>query len=127
MATGPNGATASQSITVTVNNPTTPPPAAPPVIVIAGGTTINTISRFLTLDASGSYSPEGYTPLTFLWTSINNSAAIINPTSPMPNIQLEEIGGIYLLNLTVTDSKGNSATQVVTINFTNVKVQSQPQ
>jgi len=127
MATGPNGATASQSITVTVNNPTTPPPAAPPVIVIAGGTTINTISRFLTLDASGSYSPEGYTPLTFLWTSVNNSAAIINPTSPMPNIQLEEIGGIYLLNLTVTDSKGNSATQVVTINFTNVKVQSQPQ
>jgi hypothetical protein len=112
---------------VTVNTPVTPPPATPPVVVIAGGNTINTISRFITLDASASYSPTGNTPLTFMWTSVNNSAAIINPTSPMPNIQLNEVGGIYLLNLTVTDSKGNSAVAVVTINFTHSTVQSKPQ
>lgn len=124
MATGSNGATASQSVTVTVNTPIPPPPGTPPVVVIAGGNTINTISRFLTLDATGSYSPSGNTPLTFLWTSVNNSAAILNATSPTPSIQLNQVGGIYLLNLTVTDSKGNAATQVVTINFSNVKVQS---
>jgi hypothetical protein len=42
------------------------------------------------------------------------------------NIQLNDISGVYTMNLTVTDSKGNSSTTVVTINFSNIKVQGQP-
>jgi hypothetical protein len=126
LATGSNGATASKSITVTVTPASPPPSTTPPVIVIAGGNTINTISRFLTIDASGSYSPGGNTPLTFLWTSSGQSIAILNSTSPIVNIQLNDISGVYTMNLTVTDSKGNSSTTVVTINFSNLKVQGQP-
>ncbi len=38
-------------------------------------------------------------------------------------LQLCLIGGTYLFNLTVTDSKGNSTTQVISILFANQKVQ----
>jgi hypothetical protein len=124
IATGANGQTASKDVTVTVGG-VNPPPGGGPVIVIAGGPTITTVFRQITIDASGSFSPAGNNPLTFEWNSVDGTAAIINANSPKPSIILNQIGnglgqvgGVYLFHLTVTDSKGNSTTQTITVNFT---------
>ena len=123
IATNQSGQTDTQTVTVKVTPPPTPPPNNNPVVVVAGGTNITTIYRFIYPDASGSYSPIGNTPLTYNWTVQYNAAVIINPNSPTPIIEFGLIGGTYLFNLTVTDSKGNSTTQVITILFANQKVQ----
>lgn len=114
IATAQNGQTDQQTLTVTVGGAGGPGP----VIVIAGGTSINTFSRFITLDASGSTSPAGNLPLTFKWVSVNDRALVLNANSPTPNIQLGFFADVYLFNLTVTDSKGNSSTATVAVRLT---------
>ncbi len=117
VATGAGGGVDQQSLTVNV-------PAGPggggggqaPTIVIQGGNTINTNFRFVTLDASKSFSPSGNTPLTFEWMSVNDRAVISNANSGVANVVLGVQPGSYLFHLTVTDSKGNqSQTTVVVI------------
>ena len=106
-----------QTLTVKVTQPTNNP-GNPPVIVFAGGNSIVSPYRDLRLDASGSYSPSNNTPLTFYWTVQNtNPAAILNPTSATPDVQLGGPSGNYIFNLTVTDSKGNSSTATLTVLF----------
>ena len=83
------------------------------MIVVAGGNNQSTFTRFVTLDASGSTSPNG--PLTFKWVSVNDRALVLNANSARPNIQLGTIADVYLFNLTVTDSLGNSSTAVIAI------------
>ena len=73
--------------------------------------------RFFTLDASGSTSPGGNNPLTYLWQSINDNALVINASAPRTQVQLGTIMGSYVFRLTVTDSKGNSSTAIVTLNL----------
>ncbi len=116
IATGENGVTASKSLTVTVGS-TPPPTAAPPVIVIAGGSTQTTTVRSIQLDASGSSSAAGNNPLTFSWATLYGSAEVINGNTAKPNIVLGPTPGPYYFNLTVTDSKGMSTTQEVTITY----------
>jgi hypothetical protein len=120
IATAASGQTAQQSLTVTVPAPPGGGGTSPstPVIVIQGGTTVNTNFRFITLNAMGSYSPSGNNPLSFVWTSLNDKAFITNPNSPTPSVTLGLTSGVYLFQLTVTDSKGNQATAIVTVNFT---------
>lgn len=116
--TGPGGQSDSASVTVQVSQPVTPTPPAGPTIVIAGGTTQQTINRDNYPDASGSFSPQGNNPLTFFWTSPN--AAVLNPTSPKPQIQLPTADGDYVVYLTVTDSKGNSSTATIVYQYRGV-------
>ncbi len=120
VATGPNGQTVTKTVDVKVTQPTTPP-VEQPTVVIAGGTFQQTIYRDIVIDASQSFSPIGNNPLTFSWTSRNNQAAILTPNSAMPRVQLGIIGGDYLFDVTVTDSKGNKTTVTVTIRFQNVR------
>jgi hypothetical protein len=124
IATGQSGQTDTQTVTVKVN------PGGGgggngnnPVVVVAGGFSLTTIYRFIYPDASASYSPVGNNPLTFNWTVRNNAAVILNANSPTPVIEFGFIGGTYQFDLTVTDSKGNSTTQLITILFANTKVQ----
>jgi len=117
-ATGPNGQTATATVTVNVTQPTPPGPPPGPTIVVAGGFNQETIYRDNILDASGSFSPQGNNPLTFFWTSPN--AAVLNPNSPRPQIQLPVDLGDYVVYLTVTDSKGNSSTQTIVIRYRGV-------
>ncbi len=118
IATGQNGQTDTQTVMVKVNQPVTPPGGTPPTIVIAGGNTLTVTERHFSIDASGSFSPSGNNPLTYSWSSSNtNPAAILNPTSAITNVQLNGPSGNYIFNLTVTDSKGNSATATITILF----------
>ncbi|HEY3739365.1 MAG TPA: OmpA family protein [Bryobacteraceae bacterium] len=115
-ATGAGGTSATQTLTVNVTP--IPPPGnngGAPIVNIAGGPVIETNVRQVTLDASASTSPAGNLPLTFKWVSLNGQAAVLNPTSPTPIVQLNELIGDYLFTLTVTDSKGQSSTGTVTV------------
>ena len=103
-----------------VTQPTTPP-VTQPTVIIAGGTFQQTIYRDIIIDASQSFSPIGNNPLTFNWTSRNNQAAILTPNSATPRVQLGIIGGDYLFDVEVTDSKGNKTLVTVTIRFQNVR------
>jgi hypothetical protein len=120
IASGSSGQTVQQSLTVTVNGTSTGTGGGttPPTIVIKGGNTINTNFRFITLDASGSFSPQGNNPLQFVWVSLNDKAFITNANSATPSVTLGLTSGVYLFQLTVIDSKGNQATAIVTVNFT---------
>jgi hypothetical protein len=116
IATGENGVTASKSVTVTVGS-TAPPTGAPPVIVISGGSTQTTTVRSIQLDASGSSSPAGNNPLTYSWVALYGSAEIVNGASSKTTIVLGPTPGPYYFNLTVTDSKGMSTTQEITVTY----------
>ncbi len=85
--------------------------------VITGGTaTCQTVVRFVDLNLSGT-SPSGNTPLTYLVTSRNNQALVINPTSASTSVQLGVLKGDYLFDVTVTDSKGNKTTITIDVQY----------
>jgi LysM repeat protein len=119
VATNAKGETATQTLQVPVVAPPGPPGPSgpPPTIVFAHGEEFDTIYRLIRLDASQSFAAPGNGPLTFFWTVRNSAAAILNPTSATPDVQLGLIAGIYVFDLTVTDAKGNTATKSVTVNF----------
>jgi hypothetical protein len=82
---------------------------------------IYTTSRDLRLDASGSFSPVGNTPLSFYWTARGTDRAVIyQRTSPTPNVFLRLAPGNYIFDLTVTDSKGNSSTKTLTVRLIGI-------
>ena len=115
-ATGTGGSTDTKTLTVNVTpKPVDPPKGNPPVIVIAGGPVIEAQQRQVTLDASGSTSPSGNLPLTFLWSVRNSAAGILNPTSATPIVQMNQLVGDYYFDLTVTDSKGQQSTATVIV------------
>jgi len=116
IATGENGVTAQKSLTVAVGS-TAPPTGQPPVIVIAGGSAQSTTVRNVLIDASGSSSPSGSTPLTFSLATLYGSAEIIGGNTSKPTVVLGPTPGPYYFNLTVTDSKGLSTTQEITITY----------
>ena len=116
IATGENGVTAQKSLTVAVGS-TTPPTGQPPTIVIAGGSAQTTTVRNVLIDASGSTSPSGSTPLTFSLAALYGSAEIIGGNTSKPTVVLGPTPGPYYFNLTVTDSKGMSTTQEITITY----------
>jgi len=125
IATGQNGQTVSQSVTVTVNQPVVPPPTSPPVIVILGGPNLAIqapefvplpASMAFTPDASNTYSPVGNNPLTFAWTSSTAGVSIAGANTSKPTITVPA-PGIYIANLAVTDSKGNVTNQILVLDW----------
>ncbi|MEP7355390.1 MAG: OmpA family protein [Acidobacteriota bacterium] len=113
VATNSRGQSVSQSLLVKV---TAAPvvTATPPTIVIAGGTGLRTTTFFvpLTIDASGSFSSTGATPLTYTWTvpdAAGNSIITGQGTSTV-TIQFLVDSPNQSVELRVTDSKGNSST-----------------
>jgi hypothetical protein len=116
------GVQVAKNLTVPVN----PGPSGggtPPTVVVRGpGCTVSgtlticqTLDRQVTLDLSGSSSPTGHTPLSFLTVSMNQSAAVIGATSAQPAVQLAQLFGDYFFTVTVTDSMGNAATATVDV------------
>jgi len=90
------------------------PPVSGPVIVFPSDLVYTTV-RDLKLDASGSFSPSGNTPLQFYWTVREDKAVIYQRTSPTPQVYLPGTPGNYIFDLTVTDSKGISTTKTLTV------------
>ena len=128
VASNSTGAQASQSLTVQVASPGG---GTGPVIVVGGpnctGTVVGgsvignascqTLSRQFNLNLSSSTSTIGNTPLTFLTKSRNTQAAVINPTSITPTLQVGPLKGDYLFDVTATDSKGNQTTITIDVSY----------
>lgn len=141
-ATG-TGPPATATLTVPVTPVVTPPPppvTPPPTVVVVGlnglscsapaaptagtGATFvcETVVRQVQIDLSQSTSAGGNTPLTFLTTTTNINAAVINATSSQPSVQLGEQFGDYFFTVVVTDSKGNKGTATVDIRLVVTRV-----
>jgi hypothetical protein len=114
IATGENGVTVTKSVTVAVGT-TTAPTSQPPIIVIAGGNTQTTTVRDIQLNFSGSSSPAGNNPIGYYLVALYGTAEVVNPNTATPTIVLGPTPGPYYFDLTVTDSKGMSTTQEITI------------
>ncbi|MGH9626819.1 MAG: PKD domain-containing protein [Bryobacteraceae bacterium] len=68
------------------------------------------------LDGSASSDPDGDT-LTYNWVVVGRTVSIINSNTAKPIIQFGQGFGDYIFELTVTDGKGGTATDRVTINY----------
>ncbi len=111
-----NGQSQTDSATLTVTVPGGGGSGSGPVIVLPD--TLFTATRFIILDASGSFSPAGNNPLKFFWTSLDGKAAVANPTSATPNVWLNIGTGPWVLQVVATDSKGNSSSKQITVTLT---------
>jgi hypothetical protein len=118
-AVGKDDKPATATLLVKVTQPPPPPPPPPVVIIVstngtctptATQTICETVVRQVQLDLSGSTSPAGNNPLSFFTNSRNTAAAVLNPTSAKPIVELSELFGDYFFDVTVTDSKGNKTT-----------------
>ncbi len=81
-----------------------------------------TVVRNVTLDASQSVSPAGFTPLKYLWTAREGRAAIANATSATPMVYLGNLYGDYFFDVTVTDARGNVATGSVDVRLVVTRI-----
>ncbi|MBC7925878.1 MAG: hypothetical protein H7039_09495, partial [Bryobacteraceae bacterium] len=115
-ATGSGDRTATCTVTVTVT-PAPPPPTA----VIVGPSTIQTIQRQTTLDASQSTNPAGGA-LTYIWTPLGTGAAVLDQGQPVTRVQFSGQFGDYIFRLTVRNSVGQEASTTVTVRFISSQV-----
>jgi ribosomal protein L14/predicted esterase len=106
-----SGATASSTVTVTVN----PAPNQPPVANAGTDVTITLPVNTTNLDGSGSSDPDG-TIATYSWNKISGPGAItiVNSNTAAPTV-IGLLQGQYVFELTVTDNDGAVATDQVTV------------
>lgn len=94
--------------------------AAPRTVASAGPKGLTVTSRQITLDGTASTSADGK-PLTYAWSIPQGqgypSAAILQAETATPTVQFNQRQAVYTFQLTVTDSTGTSATDVVTVNY----------
>ena len=95
--------------------PPQPPPVTnqPPTVTISGAPIIETIYRQIPITAVAT-DPDGDT-LTYSWRSVRSQAAVLNASSATATVQLPENQGDWEFEVTVTDSKGASATARVVV------------
>jgi len=103
-----------------VTRPEPPPPPPPPPKgnppIADAGKDFETLVRQVQLNGTGSRDPDGG-PLTYSWRVLQGRAAILNPTSPTPTVQLDGLFGDYIFELTVTNRAGLSSTARVIVRF----------
>lgn len=101
--------------------------SATPSVQIAAPPFVSSPGVPVTLRGDGSYEPGGGA-LTYAWTFVSrptgSTAAIATPAAPNVTFTPDVLGA-YVVSLTVTDGKGNTANQTATINvgaFTPVAI-----
>ena len=115
IAYGANDVTAQCQATVTLSTVTVIRPVADP------GPNVETIYRSLTISGANSSDPDGL-PLTYRWRAVEKTAVVLDPNSAVTRVQLGEQFGPYTFELTVTNSKGISASRTLTVNFVSTNV-----
>jgi hypothetical protein len=115
-ATGTENRTATCTVVANV----TPAPE-PPTAIITGPSTITTIQRQTTLDASQSTNPAGGA-LTYIWTPVGTGATVLDQGQPVTRVQFSGQFGDYVFNLTVRNALGQQATTSVTVRFISTTV-----
>lgn len=112
-------------VTITVTRPIPPPPPPEPPKgnppVADAGRDFETLVRQVQLNGTGSRDPDGG-PLTYSWRVLQGRAAILNPTSPTPTVQLDGMFGDYIFELTVTNKAGLSSTARVTVRLVTTRM-----
>ncbi len=85
---------------------------------VAGPKNATAITRQFQLDGTACTSFDGK-PLSYQWTITPGSpgAAILGGDTATPTVQFSIARGAYTFQLTVTDSTGKTAVDLVTINF----------
>ena len=96
------------------NTPVTPPGSGggPTISVLPAGPTA---IRVVNLDASATTSPN--TPLKFHWSVVAGAADVANQDSALATGYILGGAGVYTFRVTVTDSKGNTSSQDVNVQF----------
>jgi hypothetical protein len=118
-----DGATAIDSVKVTVNNANQPPTAN------AGSDQTVNERDSVSLDGSGSTDPDGDT-LTYAWTQTAGASVTLSgsdsatPSFTAPDVSAD--GETLTFELTVDDGNGHTATDTVNINIQNVVVNQPP-
>jgi ribosomal protein L14 len=99
-----NGATATDDVTVTVNDPL--PSNQSPIAVAGNNVTLNLPANNTTLNGSASSDPDG-TIMTYAWSWVSGPATytIVSPAS-MTTALNNLVAGTYVFKLTVTDNLG---------------------
>ena len=91
-------------------------PNTPPVADAGPDRTVN-VGDVVQLDGTGSFDPDD-DPLTFSWTFVSlpegSAAELDDPTSPTPSFTAD-LPGEYVLELTVDDGRGGTASDTVRI------------
>jgi hypothetical protein len=119
-----NGATASDTVKVTVNAAANQIPVAN-----AGSNQIITLpANSATLSGGASTDPDG-TIASYSWVQVSGpSTSVISPAAAVSTTVSNLIAGVYTYRLTVTDNRGAqaSATVTVTVNNNNTSVGNKP-
>ncbi|MGB2881371.1 MAG: YbhB/YbcL family Raf kinase inhibitor-like protein [Rhodoferax sp.] len=101
----------------------------PPVAIASAAPTV-LVGSTVSLDGSKSMDADG-NPLTYSWAFVSmpevSKTTIFNPTSAHPTFA-PDIAGIYVISLTVNDTKTNGAPAIVTITAsdTNLSITQAP-
>jgi len=109
-------ATATVTVRIVPSGPARPTGQPP---VADAGPDFVTLFRDIVLAGTRSFDPDGG-PLTYQWRSIGDRAAILDPNSPRPRVQLGLQHGVYEFELRVTDSEGLSSVDTVRVEFRSV-------
>ncbi|MEI9942618.1 MAG: PKD domain-containing protein [Chitinophagaceae bacterium] len=113
-----SGAAGTDDVTITVNAAIAPPPPSPsnqlPTANAGADQTINYPISAVTLSGGGT-DPDG-TIVSYAWSQVSGTAATINsPSTNSTNITGLGTTGVRVFRLTVTDNKGATATDDITI------------
>ncbi|MFT3825519.1 MAG: PKD domain-containing protein [Chitinophagaceae bacterium] len=105
------GASGTANITITV----LPAPNKAPIANAGNDTTVNLPNPVIRLNATASYDPDGQI-VSYGWTRISGPGAltIVNSTTATPTVVGVQVG-TYVFELTVTDDKGATAKDQVTV------------
>lgn len=118
--TDDKGATANDDITVVVNAAVSPGNQSP--LADAGDdVTVQLPNAGVTLDGTASRDPDG-TIISYKWVKISGPTQFTLSTPTSSTTVLSNMApGVYIFSLTVTDDKGATGTDTVTVNVLGVK------
>ena len=93
-------------------------PSAAVTTAVASPKNTTVTARQIALDGTASISGDGK-PLTYQWSIPQGSpsASILQGSTATPSVQFGQSHVVYTFLLTVTDSTGKTATDMVAINF----------